>query len=173
MHDGHIYLLIGPKGSGKSFIGKLIDTQFDIRFLRVEDWVKNLSPQSAAMEDESYLEAVFYEIEHGVRRELKKASPVVFESTGLTTYFDEMFARLSRDFRMTTIGVRADPVCCLERVKSRDQSIHIDIPIDTVKAINDQVLEKNMKTDYILQNNEANLESLKARLKKIIEQRHL
>lgn len=31
-----IYLLIGPKGSGKTFIGSLMDKHFDIRFIRVD-----------------------------------------------------------------------------------------------------------------------------------------
>ena len=37
-----IYLLIGAKGSGKSFIGNLMEREFNIKFLRVEDWVKNV-----------------------------------------------------------------------------------------------------------------------------------
>ncbi|EOZ98800.1 hypothetical protein A33Q_1454 [Indibacter alkaliphilus LW1] len=32
-----IYLLIGQKGSGKSFIGTLMEKEFGIKFIRVED----------------------------------------------------------------------------------------------------------------------------------------
>lgn len=36
--DKFIYVLVGPKGSGKSFIGELFDRYFHIHFVRVEDW---------------------------------------------------------------------------------------------------------------------------------------
>ena len=31
-----LYMLIGPKGAGKSYIGRLVSQRTDIRFLRVE-----------------------------------------------------------------------------------------------------------------------------------------
>ena len=37
-----IFLLIGQKGSGKSFIGTLMDKEFGINFIRVEDWAKKI-----------------------------------------------------------------------------------------------------------------------------------
>ena len=40
-----LYMLIGPKGSGKTYIGTLVENETDISFLRVENiWLK-LSPE--------------------------------------------------------------------------------------------------------------------------------
>jgi len=146
-----IYLLIGPKGSGKSYIGTLIQEQIGIPFLRVEDWAKAVK-KDRTINNEHYIKDVFEAIEQGVRSALMQKDKVVFESTGLSDAFDLMLKNLRRDFKVITIGVKADPKTCLQRVKSRDQSIHIAVSDDQVLEINRMVVEKGMKTDYVVQN---------------------
>ena len=40
-----LYMLIGPKGSGKTYIGQLIGNQTNISFLRVENIWLSLKPK--------------------------------------------------------------------------------------------------------------------------------
>ena len=42
--DKNLYMLIGPKGSGKTYIGQLFGNQTDISFLRVENIWLALKP---------------------------------------------------------------------------------------------------------------------------------
>ncbi len=151
MDSKRIYLLIGAKGSGKSFIGTLIDKHFGIRFVRVEDWVKTLKRNDSLIDD-NYLEQVFRTIEAGIRSELLTSDQLVFESTGLTQYFDQMLKSLQGDFQIVTIGVQADLETCLKRVKKRDQSIHIDFSDKEVNEINLAVLNANRQTDFEIDN---------------------
>ncbi|GIL22983.1 MAG: hypothetical protein BroJett042_14960 [Bacteroidota bacterium] len=146
-----VYLLIGQKGSGKSFIGKLFEKNFGIKFIRVEDWAKGIKKERA-VDNEEYLMQVFDEIEIGIRNCLKESDKLVFESTGLTQYFDRMIQNLNQDFKVTTIGVYADSTTCLGRVKSRDQDIHINVSDDQVLMINEKVRQRNYKTDYLIIN---------------------
>ena len=162
-----IYLLIGPKGSGKSFIGGLLHEYFDISFLRVEDWVKKIK-KGRSVDDETYLEEVFSCIEEGVRAGLVEHDCVTFESTGLTGYFDGMLISLQKDFEVTTIRINTDPDICLSRVKSRDQSVHINISDDQVTSINQKVCEKNLKCDFAVDNNSRSVEALKQELQIIL-----
>jgi len=92
-----IFLLIGQKGSGKSFIGTLFDKEFGITFIRVEDWAKKII-KNRDVDDKAYLKQVFGSIEKGIRSSLAHKDQLVFESTGLTEYFDEMLERLKSDF---------------------------------------------------------------------------
>lgn len=161
-----IYLLIGQKGSGKSHIGTLLDRQFNIRFLRVENWVKALK-KVRKIDNESYLREVFQTIEKGVRDELRNEDVITFESTGLTKYFDQMLVSLCNDFIIITVKIVADPELCLQRVNSRDQSIHINVSDKEVKSINEQVIKKNFITDFNIDNNNKNEEELFVELKKI------
>lgn len=146
-----IFLLIGQKGSGKSFIGSLMDKEFGINFIRVEDWAKKIK-KDRDVDNQAYLKQVFEEIEKGIRESLVDKDKIVFESTGLTEYFDQMIQSLKRDFQVTTIGVYADSTICLERVKSRDQDIHINVSDDQVQMINHKVRERNFETDFSIIN---------------------
>lgn len=163
-----IYLLIGQKGSGKSFIGTLMEKEFGIKFIRVEDWAKKIK-KDRNVDNEAYLKQVFEEIESGIRDSLGDMDKIVFESTGLTEYFDIMLKSLRRDFQLTTIGVYADSTTCLKRVKSRDQEIHINISDDQVLMINEKVRERNFETDFSIINEDKSEKELINEIAKNIE----
>ena len=148
-----IYLLVGPKGSGKSYIGSLIDNQFSVKFLRVEDWARSVKKDRDVF-DKEYVKEVFRAIENGIRKQLDEHDKIVFESTGLSEDFDTMLHSLRSDFDVKTIGVIADDKLCLERVKSRDQSIHVNVSDEQVRKINAEVKAKGMKTDFAIRNND-------------------
>lgn len=163
-----IYLLIGQKGSGKSFIGTLLEKEFGIKFIRVEDWAKKIK-KDRNVDNEAYLKQVFEEIESGIRDSLTDKDKIVFESTGLTEYFDIMLESLRRDFQVTTIGIYVDSTTCLERVKSRDQNIHINFSGDQVLMINNQVRERNFETDFLIINENKSEKELINEIAKNIE----
>ena len=165
MKDKTIYLLIGQKGSGKSFIGALLEKHFGLRFLGVEEWAKAVQ-RDRAIEDTGYVEEVFRVIEHGVREALLKRDNVAFESTGLTPFFDQMLVSLKCDFNVVLIKVEADRDTCFERVKTRDASIHIEVSDEQLRALNHQILAKNLATDFILINEGKTEEELVEELEK-------
>ena len=169
MNSKTFYLLIGQKGSGKSFIGAIFDREFGIRFIRVEDWAIRIRKERA-VNNEAYLKQVFEAIEKGIRDCLDKTDKLVFESTGLTEYFDQMVQNLNQDFLVKTIGIRADRVLCLERVKSRDQAIHINVSDKQVLMINEKVRERNYKTDFYIDNENKSEMEIVSEIKIIIEQ---
>lgn len=164
-----IYLLIGQKGSGKSFIGTLMEKEFGIKFIRVEDWAKKIK-KDRDVDNEAYLKQVFEKIENGIRGSLTDKDKIVFESTGLTEHFDLMLESLRRDFQVTTIGVYADSTTCLKRVKSRDQEIHINISDDQVLMINEKVRERNFETDFSIINEDKSEKELINEIEKNVEQ---
>ncbi len=163
-----IYLLIGPKGSGKSFIGVMMEKEFGIKFVRVEDRVKEIR-RGRQINDHSYLKEAFEVIENFIREFLNDNDKIVFESTGLTIYFDRMLKDLRRDFSVVTIGIRANDDLCLNRVKTRDLSIHINVSDDEVNEINKQVKEKQIKTDFTLINENKSAGELTKEIAEIIK----
>lgn len=142
-----------------------------MKFLRVEDWAKKVK-RERDIDNDSYLKEVFTTIENGVREQLKKQDSIVFESTGLTAYFDAMLSSLQQDFNLVTIGIHADLELCVKRVSERDQSIHIPFSEQEVKDINLQVKEKHIDTDHIINNENKTLDSLKSELRAILDQRN-
>lgn len=149
-----IILLLGPKGSGKTYIGYLLQRERNIPFLRVEDIARKVQ-KGRAVEASAYLSDVFAVIEKGVRQEISHHPHLIFESTGLTEYFDQMLDNLRRDFQVTLIRIRTKPDLCLERVKTRDQSIHINVSDEQVNEINAAVVKKEIKVDGEIFNDNA------------------
>jgi shikimate kinase len=162
-----IFLLIGQKGSGKSFIGSILEKEFGIKFIRVEDWAKQVR-KNRAVNNEAYLNQVFQVIENGIRNALNDIDKLVFESTGLTDYFDQMLVSLKKDFKVTTIGIYADNSICLDRVRTRDQTIHINISDSQVTKINDMVRERDYQTDFRINNESKTEKALMKELEKIL-----
>ncbi len=169
MKNKQIFLLIGPKGAGKSYIGNLIEKFYNIKFIRVEDWAKKIKIKRA-VNDESYIKEVFITIEKGIRKTLEDLNEIVFESTGLTSYFDQMFCNLKKDFDVILIKIIAKQELCLKRVKIRELEIHINVSDKEVSQINDAFFNKNMKTNFVIDNNEKNENELIDEIEKIINQ---
>ena len=164
-----IFLLIGPKGSGKTFIGSIFKKRFNIDFIRVEDWFLDLKIGAADISDDKYVRQSFQIIEKGIREAVHERDSLVFESTGLTVHFDNMLLSLKSDFTVVTIKINTDIDLCLKRVQERDQSIHINISDEQVEKINSMAALKHHDTDYAIENSNKSIYDLKEEIGKIIE----
>lgn len=163
-----ICILIGPKGSGKTYIGTLLQNQLHIPFLRVEDIALRVKKERNYL-DTNYINEVFHAIETAVREMLASEHTVVFESTGLSEAFDQMLLQLQRDFHVILIRIKTGLDACLTRVKSRDQSVHVNVSDEHVMAINAQVMDKKFAFDGEIDNNAAPADLILETFKKIIE----
>jgi len=163
----HIYLLIGPIGSGKSFIGSIIHTYFNIPYIRVEDLILEM-PKERILEDPEYISDVFRTIEQKIRQSLIELDQLVFQSTGLTDDFDRMFISLQSDYQVTTIKINCDPETCLERVHSRDPSNHFSFSDEIVEQINKAVIQKDFPPDYSIENIGKSSDKLKEEIRVIL-----
>ena len=95
-------------------------------FLRVEDIALRVK-RKRNFNDPDYVLEVFGAIEKEVTNHLETQNELIFESTGLTEAFDLMLANLKQDFNVVLIKIKTDLDKCLERVKMRDNSIHINV----------------------------------------------
>ena len=86
-----IIILIGLKGSGKTYIGTLIQEKVGIKFFRVENvW---LSLKSERLSNEYILEG-FSLVEKEIDRLLLDTDRITIESTGTTDYFNRFINKL-------------------------------------------------------------------------------
>jgi dephospho-CoA kinase len=164
-----VYLLIGPKGSGKSFLGELFQQHLDIPFIRVEDWAREIK-RARAVTDAAYIREIFERIHRGIVHKLEEEhlSELVFESTGLTDHFDRLLADLKRRYRVVTIRISADPDLCLERVRTRDQAIHVKVSDAQVEQINAAARKKDISCDFQIDNSGRKAEELTEAIRLIV-----
>lgn len=119
-------MLIGPKGSGKTHIGTLVDKYTDIAFLRVEPiWLSLKSNENGWKKVEATIDAMF-----------EKHDKVMIESLGAGEAFSKFYASLAEKYPVKMIRVYADLETCFTRVKTRNNVEHIAVSDEKVVEFN-------------------------------------
>ena len=119
-------MLIGPKGSGKTYIGTVVAANTDIKFLRVEPLWLSLQPA----------EDGWTKVEIKIDNLLTSYDTVMIESLGGSEGFERLRTNLANKYTIYYIRVWANLDICLERVKNRDSSDHIAVSDSQVLQYN-------------------------------------
>lgn len=121
-----LFMLIGPKGSGKTHIGRLVDQYTDIAFLSVEPIWLALKPNEDGWEQvETLIDEMF-----------QKNDKVMIESLGAGHAFSKFHASLAQKYSMRMIRVYANLETCFSRIKTRNAAQHIPVPDDKITEYN-------------------------------------
>jgi len=121
-----LFMLIGPKGSGKTHIGTLVSQHADIVFLRVEPIWLGLQPDEDGWKKvEAVIDTMF-----------QKHDKVMIESLGIGEGFGKFRASLAGKYSIKMIRVYADLETCFTRVKTRNNAEHISVSDDKVAEFN-------------------------------------
>ncbi|NJP08611.1 MAG: ATP-binding protein [Leptolyngbyaceae cyanobacterium RU_5_1] len=153
-----LFILIGPKGSGKTYIGTLVDARMGITFLRVEPiWVEYLQNGS---QDRDGWDVVEAEID----RLFETKDQIMIESLGAGEGFAKFHASLATKYQIKLIKVEAALDTCLERVRNRDRANHIPVSDDKVEEYNKIAVQVSYDWDQVIDNNgsASDLEIIKA-----------
>ena len=138
-----IYILIGPKGSGKTYIGGRIEKLTGIKFLRVEPlWLQLAEGEDGWSRVEREIDTLF--LQH---------DKMIIESLGAGEGFNRMYTSLKGKYEVKLIKVETDLEECLRRVKSRDKADHIPVSDEKVWEYNRIAASVNHPWDAIIDNN--------------------
>ncbi|HET9914844.1 MAG TPA: hypothetical protein VFQ13_23340 [Anaerolineales bacterium] len=140
----NLFMLIGPKGSGKTHIGTIVSQYTDIVFLRVEPIWLGLKPDEDGWEKvEAVIDAMF-----------QKHDKVMIESLGVGEGFTKFHASLAAKYSIKLIRVYADLETCFGRVKTRNNAEHIAVSDDKVTEFNKTAATVTYNWDLEINNNE-------------------
>ena len=138
-----LFILVGPKGSGKTHIGTLVQQHTDIVFLRVEPIWLGLQPgEDGWKKVEAVIDALF-----------QKHDKVMIESLGVGEGFSRFRASLAEKYAMKLIRVYANLETCFIRVKTRNSAEHIAVSDDKVAELNKIASTVTYKWDLEINNN--------------------
>jgi len=138
-----LYMLTGPKGAGKSYIGTLISKHSDIHFLRVEPIWLGLQPG----------EEGWRKVQLAIARLFEIHNKVMIESLGAGEGFRAFYASLAKKYPIRLIRVKTDLDTCLARVKNRSSAEHIPVSDDKVMEYNQIAAEVVYTWDLEIDNN--------------------
>jgi dephospho-CoA kinase len=118
-----LFLLLGSKGAGKSYISELMEKNFGIKFFRVEDiWLK-IEEKGLAKKEKVSLGR--REIINDLRRLFKSYDLISIESTGTSEGFFDFVQKLKNAYSVQIIKVKADFDVCEGRIMKRDATRHV------------------------------------------------
>ncbi len=146
-----VFILIGPKGSGKSHVGTIVEKYFGIPFLNVDKLGLENIPKSKLLGEDLIKEGFHFE-EAKIAEILQTEDSVVFETTGSHAYFFIVLARLLSSYMVKLIRVSAPLDKCRERVTHRDQTKNIPVSSELIQSINERALKVCLPWDLELDN---------------------
>lgn len=130
-----VYILIGPKGAGKSYIGKLLHTELGIQFFAVEVIFMAIINNDYDS-DEEFVRAGNRLIERGIDAYLEKGDSISFEATGANPVLNEFIDKLAKKYTVKLIHIKTPLPLCLERIKGRDPSHQIAVTEELIEEVN-------------------------------------
>lgn len=157
-----LILLIGPKGSGKSHIGRLLESSMGIHFFHVEPlWMKYYQ-DCKNMGQEPVVAKGIERIHPAILASLREHQYVCVETTGASQEILNDLLNLDSPDPPLLVKVNAPLSLCLKRIAARDPmhqipsnieiihrsydlSQHIDLPFDVV------FLNESLTTEQILE----------------------
>ena len=161
-----LIILIGLKGSGKTYIGSLIQERLGINFVRVEDiW---LTIKRKRFSEEYYSEG-FRLVEKEIENQFKSSDLLTIESTGTSKYFKPFLRELRNKYNLKLIKIDTFPDTCLRRIKSRDSSIHIPVSDDIIEQVNREALEVDLEFDTVIENENSSDDEILLKINEIVK----
>jgi len=138
-----LYILIGPKGSGKTYIGNRIEALTGIKFLSVEPLWLNLAEG----------EDGWGKVEETVAGLFLQHDKVIIESLGAGEGFNRMYASLKNKYTVKLIKVETDAEECFQRAMKRDGKNHIPLSEEKVREYNRIAARVQHTWDAVFDNN--------------------
>jgi shikimate kinase len=132
-----IIILIGPKGSGKTYLGALLERYFNITFLRVEPIFLKLKEENLPFDE--YVQKGFNIVRDEIKELMQSSDKLVFETTGAVAEVANLINSLKSEFRVIKVKLDVPAEMCWQRFKSRDSSSHIPVSDNFFNEINAQV----------------------------------
>ena len=120
-------VLVGPPGSGKSFLGNQLDERDVATYRELEPLLREKF--GTGEEFESRIREAGAFIWRSYQDQLSESDlPVAFESAGIADR--PLVERLQRDYRVTLVYVQADRSVCIDRIISRPPESNISHTMD-------------------------------------------
>lgn len=145
-------VLVGPKGSGKSFVGRLLERELGVSFLRVEPIWLALKTAEPDLSGPAYMEKGMDAVLAAARELADRVSAFSLETTGAMDGTEAFIARFADFANPRLINIRAGRDACLRRVRERDQAEHIAVSDHIVAAVHERSNALRLPFELVIEN---------------------
>lgn len=146
-----LLVLVGPKGSGKSHIGRELEALFQIKYVRIEAVWQELKKRRADFLSPDYIREGRHLTLDLIRSHLKDRH-VCIEASGVADDWDEYVTNLKSMADVIFIKVICSLDECKKRALGRDQSLQVQISDDLFDQINEKAAHIELDWAGIINN---------------------
>ena len=147
-----LILLIGPKGSGKSYIGRTLEARFGVHFFHVEPlWLEYYAECKAANREPVIVEGIA-KVQPVLKRALEEYAHVCVETTGASPEILTALLSLRPREEIIVARVSAPLEVCLRRVSGRDQTYQIPMEMEAVRKVHALSESLQLRSDVTFSN---------------------
>ena len=130
-----LILLIGPKGSGKSYVGRLLESALKVRFLHVEPlWMEYYADCERESRARSITEGI-KTVRPAIVAALREHDHVCVETTGASPEILDDLISLGTAAGVLLVRIHAPLTTCLARIATRDTTHQILMDTEAIKQV--------------------------------------
>jgi shikimate kinase len=145
-------LLVGPKGSGKSHIGRVLEDNLDVLFFHVEPlWMDYYAECKASGRQPSIPEGIS-KVHPRIADALDTNEHVCVETTGASAEILNGLLSLTHPSKTLIVRVAAPLELCLERIAARDQTDQIPMDIESIRSVFELSVAAPVVPEFTLHN---------------------
>lgn len=130
-----LIILIGPKGSGKSHIGRVLEKRLGVHFFDVEPLWMDYYAQCKQIGKKPLVSEGIEKVHPRIAEALGDHEHVCIETTGASTEIAEALLSLGRATGLFLVRVHAPLEVCLQRITRRDQTNQIPMDSDSIRKV--------------------------------------
>jgi shikimate kinase len=147
-----LIVLVGPKGSGKSHVGRVLERTFGVRFVHVEPlWMRYYAECERADRAPDVPEGIA-RVHPRISEALATSENVCVETTGASAEILDALLSLTPAPERIVVRVTAPLELCLRRIAARDPTHHVPVPHELIEKIHAMSLSGAIEADFTLEN---------------------
>lgn len=150
-----LVVLVGPKGSGKTTIGRILEERLGAHFLDVEAIAKRVLAAAGNTIDEAYARRAFAEIVSAIDREARADRILVIETTAASEATAAFLGELRRRYDVGLARIHARRETCEARIAAREQERQIQVSRELMRAMHERSIALELPCDLEVDNDPA------------------
>jgi chloramphenicol 3-O-phosphotransferase len=150
-----LILLVGPKGAGKSHIGRLLERSLDTRFFHVEPLWMDYHATCRAQGREPIIPEGIARVHPFIEAALATHPRVSVETTGGSAEILEDLMRIGRRYGLLLARIAAPVETCLTRIEARDPTHQIPMDPSMIRKVHEIASAIDLPFDLTIDNTAA------------------
>ena len=128
-----LVLLVGPKGSGKSHAGRLLQARLGVHFFHVEPLWMGYHAECRSAGREPVISDGIARVHPQIAQALREHGDVCVETTGASTEILQSLLSLASPSQRLVVRLRAPLDVCMTRIASREPTHQISMDEETIR----------------------------------------